>query len=481
MARQFDVLDVENVNPNPLCDTMVSIDRTPGDWVHVVWELGVPGTDSGLGVYGMTSDSFTPSMVRDNQRVTFGPQENVFWPSGSKDPVVATWGDLVYAACVYDPYGYPSDTPCVYRNYKNTWSNTWNYLQRWEQSGHPASTPDVGAGGAVSWLQSYPGSDSFEIRSQFADDNPPGLRYYHSPDTFYWEHAFITPAPPNVPLPSYDRVDMLWTQGSMPNSYSLRFGHFYHENGFPLLGPPSEDSSCYYSASFGDSLPSRYCVSRDGYAHYHGYKLDYGRDSLRYRLPYLAELYDYEVSATLFHESKGRVREGIRLGDTMLTTVDVDSGQPVTVWFDIPQGRYLDGTAYLTLKRLSGSQAVLSAIRVYQCGSKPRHQGGGTQTASVSPVSKTGIRSVAPNPFTRHTGICYELGLPGPVSLRIFDVSGRAVRTLERRAGGAEQAGLHTIAWDGRDDRGRKVSNGIYFCRLEAGSLRSSSKIVCLQ
>ena len=52
----------------------------------------------------------------------------------------------------------------------------------------------------------------------------------------------------------------------------------------------------------------------------------------------------------------------------------------------------------------------------------------------------------------------------GPVSLRVFDLGGRAVRTL---AAGNHPAGEHSIEWDGRDDDGRLVSSGPYFVRLE--------------
>jgi hypothetical protein len=58
-----------------------------------------------------------------------------------------------------------------------------------------------------------------------------------------------------------------------------------------------------------------------------------------------------------------------------------------------------------------------------------------------------------------------EFGLPhaSRVSLKIYDVSGRVVRTLAERV---FPAGPHTVRWDERDDGGRPVARGVYFLRL---------------
>ena len=48
-------------------------------------------------------------------------------------------------------------------------------------------------------------------------------------------------------------------------------------------------------------------------------------------------------------------------------------------------------------------------------------------------------------------------------ALRIYDLSGRLVRTL---VDGEQGAGLHTVVWDGRDSSGKKVAGGVYFYRL---------------
>lgn len=82
----------------------------------------------------------------------------------------------------------------------------------------------------------------------------------------------------------------------------------------------------------------------------------------------------------------------------------------------------------------------------------------------------------APSPFRPTTTITYEIEAAAVVRLVIFDVSGRAVRRLEE--GRVREAGRHTAVWNGRDDGGRQVASGVYFCRLEAGSRSGTVRMV---
>lgn len=74
-----------------------------------------------------------------------------------------------------------------------------------------------------------------------------------------------------------------------------------------------------------------------------------------------------------------------------------------------------------------------------------------------------------PNPFNAGTKISFSLGRASEVSLTIFDILGRPVRTL---ASGRYQAGEHTVEWDGTDSEGRPAASGVYLYELttDAGS-----------
>jgi hypothetical protein len=73
-----------------------------------------------------------------------------------------------------------------------------------------------------------------------------------------------------------------------------------------------------------------------------------------------------------------------------------------------------------------------------------------------------------PNPFNPSTTIVYELSNPGRVTLKIYDVSGRAVRNLIDES--PTDSGQHRVRWDGTDGSGRRVESGVYFGHLEIGT-----------
>jgi endonuclease I len=80
-----------------------------------------------------------------------------------------------------------------------------------------------------------------------------------------------------------------------------------------------------------------------------------------------------------------------------------------------------------------------------------------------------------PNPFSARTSIRFDLPRRERVALRVYDVTGRAVRTL---ADGEFAAGSHALDWDGRGEGGAPLQAGLYFCRLEAGAAQATRRMV---
>ncbi len=99
-------------------------------------------------------------------------------------------------------------------------------------------------------------------------------------------------------------------------------------------------------------------------------------------------------------------------------------------------------------------------------------------TAVEAPVTvvRAGLRPAAPNPFRARTTLAYDLARRGPVSLRVYDVSGRLVRTLV--SGTVQDAGHYAIDWDGRDASGAVTESGLYFGRLETVGENSVRRLV---
>jgi hypothetical protein len=83
-----------------------------------------------------------------------------------------------------------------------------------------------------------------------------------------------------------------------------------------------------------------------------------------------------------------------------------------------------------------------------------------------------------PNPFNPKTAISFDLPEAQFVRLAVFSADGRRIATLlsEQMA-----AGRHTASWDGRDEHGDQVASGVYFCRIEAGPLQETHKMLLMK
>jgi hypothetical protein len=84
-----------------------------------------------------------------------------------------------------------------------------------------------------------------------------------------------------------------------------------------------------------------------------------------------------------------------------------------------------------------------------------------------------------PNPFGPSTMIAFDVPKGGAdVRITIYDVAGKQVRSLVARP---FAAGVHRASWDGRDDHGQAAAAGVYFCRMDAGALRQTRRMVLLR
>ena len=83
-----------------------------------------------------------------------------------------------------------------------------------------------------------------------------------------------------------------------------------------------------------------------------------------------------------------------------------------------------------------------------------------------------------PNPFNPETSISFTITKDTQVTLTIFDVLGREIRKLSDYN---YQKGSHSVIWDGRDDLGNLVSNGIYLYQIQAGSFSQVKKMMLLR
>lgn len=74
--------------------------------------------------------------------------------------------------------------------------------------------------------------------------------------------------------------------------------------------------------------------------------------------------------------------------------------------------------------------------------------------------------------------IWYTVPQPTHVSIAVYDVAGRRVRTL---VNGVTPAGTHKVVWDGRNDSGFRVASGIYFCNMSALGFEKAAKLIIVE
>ena len=178
------------------------------------------------------------------------------------------------------------------------------------------------------------------------------------------------------------------------------------------------------------------------------------------------------ADSTVFARETGR---GVERMDTRRWDVRALRGH--TVYIEIAD---LDPAGHINVDEIVESSDIVGEVGTGS-GNGRRRPGDPGGPVSTEPVTATGLRlgAAAPNPFNPSTTIPFEVGRPARVRLVIYDVLGRAVRTLvDRRV----EAGSHRVAWDGRDDASVRQPSGVYFYRLEVdGAPVATRKMVMLK
>jgi len=83
-----------------------------------------------------------------------------------------------------------------------------------------------------------------------------------------------------------------------------------------------------------------------------------------------------------------------------------------------------------------------------------------------------------PNPFNPETVIQYELSQESVVTISVFDLNGRTVKTLTNAT---RPAGKHQTMWDGRDEYGNKMASGVYLVRMESPGNHQTRKLTLMK
>jgi ASPIC and UnbV len=90
-------------------------------------------------------------------------------------------------------------------------------------------------------------------------------------------------------------------------------------------------------------------------------------------------------------------------------------------------------------------------------------QGGGSFTGRTIPPDGLALLGNYPNPFNSSTTLCFMLGIPGEVELRILTTLGQTVAVIHTSF---STVGEKTLAWHAIDRNALPLSTGVYFYRL---------------
>jgi hypothetical protein len=96
---------------------------------------------------------------------------------------------------------------------------------------------------------------------------------------------------------------------------------------------------------------------------------------------------------------------------------------------------------------------------------------------------KSALLQNFPNPFNPETWIPYQLAQNASVTVRIYNLKGQSIRTIElgQKAAGTYLTKDRAVYWDGQDNVGEKVASGMYFYMLQAGEFMSTRRMVIIE
>ena len=83
-----------------------------------------------------------------------------------------------------------------------------------------------------------------------------------------------------------------------------------------------------------------------------------------------------------------------------------------------------------------------------------------------------------PNPFNPSTEIRFDLPEEGHIELLVYNMAGQKVRTIES---GNMKPGYHSMIWNGTNDKGTRVSTGMYFYSIQTNNFQAVKKMLFLK
>ncbi|MEO0083253.1 MAG: T9SS type A sorting domain-containing protein [candidate division WOR-3 bacterium] len=443
----------------PVSHPCVSV--TPADLIHIAWQ------QKDEIWYITNTEKVTPENWRE---IEWTPKYNLSnTEEVSAHPFVESYGDIV---SVVWKEGNPGE---IIKKERYVWEPS--QYEKWSDPVNLSNSPDVNsdyaqmATGEVTLWQE--GSDNDckvyanicgKILGLTPDAN--NVSFVHT------NALIIDPKAPEIML------YYCYTDEITPSElYEVKFDKYLFPEG--VSGEINE--VVYYDGKIGEENISPYCEARTGYIDYGDYTIDYG-NTLEYQLKYLNPCKYYLFQAIVYHDTNGAIRQKLEVEDTLETTMRVYPSNPETINIYISPSTYQeDLESALEIVKTRGPFACLAEFKIYEYevvndsgSTSGGPQSSGAERLSIPPM----LYSPKPNPFNNRTEIRFQIPVKTRVDLKVYNSVGRLVNTL---VSDEVSPGYYIMNWNGKDEMGRRQSNGIYFVRLKTQDYDATTKVILIR
>lgn len=278
-------------------------------------------------------------------------------------------------------------------------------------------------------------------------------------------------------------LDYVWTEGNS-SPYEIKIHHEIETGrgntiNKQLGGISYSKAIPLYAFNLGEEEPSVFNEHRCGYINYgQGFAktVDYDTSSLRYVITGLDPARIYHVGLVLYQDEEDSIwQQGVEIDSELVKVVDLQRRRVVFEKIVLSPETYEDGRISLNIRSLLAPKAVLAALAVWEF-SKDNKTMASVQDFD-SHIPKTFNIYASPNPARGKVLLHYQLPGTAEISIKIYFVSGQLIREITEN----KRAGMNTVIWDGKDNKGTDVAGGVYFYRVESRGEVKTGKIVFLR
>lgn len=158
------------------------------------------------------------------------------------------------------------------------------------------------------------------------------------------------------------------------------------------------------------------------------------------------------------------------IGHKIMLYIDDQDPVNLTQYFQYEKDSYLAGNIHYTLNGLSAGRHTI-LLKAWDNANNSSQK---SVSFEIVPKDELRIKEVLnyPNPMQKSTHFTFKLNKDADIDIKIYTASGNLICTLSSVSG---FAGFNMIPWNGRDEMGDPVANGVYLYKLIARSYESGS------